>query len=305
MFSFINMIVGGACYPASAAFLTDKPNSAFDEFKAGAVGKTAMYCEEPDKNKQVYLNNLKEFTGGGMLTAAAKYGHNMQFPNFGALFIGANTQSLPQFDPTEQGIVERLVAFPCKAKFCANPRPGTNERSENPRLKNLFLNPGSDEAKAMITETHRVLIDHMRTSFKPEILDANLGRLPLGPIVTQETNEIVAQGNTVLAFLMDPDCPFELVNDDTAMAPYKFFEEDWKDNADWADKYKFPDGPAARASKEFKKQMVQIDRGATARAPAGVKVTYSDGKIRSALWGGAQLQPYIGVRRKNQPMVVV
>ena len=51
--------------------------------------------------------------------------------------------------------------------------------------------------------------------------------------------------------------------------------------------------------------MVQIDRGATARAPAGVKVTYSDGKIRSALWGGAQLQPYIGVRRKNQPVVVV
>ena len=60
MFSFINMIVGGACYPTSAAFLTDKPNSAFDEFKAGAVGKTAMYCEEPDKNKQVYLNNLRE-----------------------------------------------------------------------------------------------------------------------------------------------------------------------------------------------------------------------------------------------------
>ena len=31
---------------------------------------TAMYCEEPDKNKQVYLNNLKEFAGGGILTAA-------------------------------------------------------------------------------------------------------------------------------------------------------------------------------------------------------------------------------------------
>ena len=63
------MIVGGSAYPASAAFLTEKPNPAFDEFKMGAIGKTAIYAEEPDKKKDVYLNNLKEFTGGGTLTA--------------------------------------------------------------------------------------------------------------------------------------------------------------------------------------------------------------------------------------------
>ena len=145
----------------------------------------------------------------------------------------------------------------------------------------------------MITETHRVLNEHMRTSFKPEILDANLGRLPLGPIVTQQTNEIVAQGNTVLAFLMDDRCPFERVPDDNAMAPISFFYEDWRDNDEWSRVYAFP-----RSDKDFKAQMEQIDRGDS------VKIKYCEGRMRSPLWDNAQKRPYIGVRRKGQPAAV-
>ena len=286
------MVVGGSCYPASAAFLTDRPNAAFDEFKMGAIGQTAIYCEEPDGSARVYLNNLKEFTGGGILTAAHKFGRNARFPNFGALFIGANPTSLPHFDPTEEGISERMVAFPCLAKFCANPTPGTNERAVNPRFKNLFLNPGSEEARAMITATHCILVEHMRSSFKPEILDVGLGSLPLGPIVTRKTNDVLAQGNTVLAFLMDENCPFELAADDSAMAPFEFFEEDWL-NGDWARHYSFP-----RTSKDFKKLIEQIDRG------DGIKVKYHEGRVRSPLWANAQKRPYVGVRRKNQPSAV-
>ena len=96
----------------------------------------------------------------------------------------------------------------------------------------------------------------MRDSFKPQILDEQLGSLPLGPIVNQQTSEIVAQGNTVLAFLMDEDCPFELVADESAMAKYSFFEEDWKNKPEWVAKYTFPG-----SDKEFKAQMMQIDRG--------------------------------------------
>ena len=41
------------------------------------------------------------------------------------------------------------------------------------------------------------------------------------------TNKVLAEGNPVLGFLMDPDCPFERVDEDTAMAPFYFFKEDW------------------------------------------------------------------------------
>ena len=49
--------------------------------------------------------------------------------------------------------------------------------------------------------------------------------------------------------LMDEDCPFELVADESAMAPYSFFseEEDWKNKPEWMAKYAFP-----TSDKDFK-----------------------------------------------------
>ena len=81
------------------------------------------------------------------------------------------------------------------------------------------------------------------------------------------------------------------------MAPFCFFKEDWGNNAEWAAKYPFPgNGAAGAEAKEFKKYMEKIPRGTS-----GIKIKYSERRIRSPLWPGRQEQPYIGVRRKNQP----
>ena len=110
--------------------------------------------------------------------------------------------------------------------------------------------------------------------------------------MTQQTSEVVAQGNRVLAFLMDDDCPFELMSDESAMAPYKFFAEDWKNKAEWTAKYTFP-----ASDKEFKAQMMQVDRG------DGVKVQHAR-KRNPALWSSNPFV-YVGVRRKSQPQLAV
>ena len=68
-------------------------------------------------------------------------------------------------------------------------------------------------------------------------------------------------------------------------------------SAEWAAKYPFP-----AESKEFKKYMEKIPRGTS-----GIKIKYSESKKRSPLWDNRQERPfpYVGVRRKNQPSVVV
>ena len=48
---------------------------------------------------------------------------------------------------------------------------------------------------------------------------------------------------------------------------------------------------------EFKKLIEQIDRG------DGVKVKYHEGRVRSPLWANVQKRPYVGVRRKSQPVL--
>jgi len=91
------------------------------------------------------------------------------------------------------------------------------------------------------------------------------------------TSKVVAEGNPVLGFLMDLDCPFERVDEDTAMAPFSFFKEEWKDKAEWAAKYSFPaNGVPGAEPKEFKKYMEKVPRGAS-----GIKIKYSERKIRS------------------------
>ena len=42
------------------------------------------------------------------------------------------------------------------------------------------------------------------------------------------------------------------MTDDSAMAKYSFFEEDWKNKPEWTAKYTFPG-----SDKEFKAQMTQ------------------------------------------------
>ena len=106
------------------------------------------------------------------------------------------------------------------------------------------------------------------------------------------TNKVLCEGNIVLAFLSDPSCPIERVDDDTAMAPYCFFLSDWRDNEVWAGQYAFP-----ATDKEFKKLITQISRDPT--NSHGTKIEYGT-RRRSPLWNN-QLCPYIGVRRKNQP----
>ena len=69
---------------------------------------------------------------------------------------------------------------------------------------------------------------------------------------------------------------------------YHFFEQDWRDDEEWSSVYDFP-----RSDKEFKRMIEQVDRG------DGIRVVYSDTRVRSPLWGNVQKRPYIGVRRKG------
>jgi hypothetical protein len=142
---------------------------------------------------------------------------------------------------------------------------------------------------------------YMRTVFKPTNLNARLIDIPKCPEVAAATNTVLSDGNPVMAFLNDPDCPLERVDDDTAMAPYSFFVEDWGQNPEFARKYSFPSGPGGRAEKEFKKFITMISRDPSNMA--GPKIEYGT-RRRSPLWGNTQKCPYIGVRRKNQPAAV-
>jgi hypothetical protein len=235
-----------------------------------------------------------------MHTATLKYGHEFHFTMFATLFIGCN--ALPEVDATIEGIPERITAFPTDAMFKDSPAPNTNERQATTVKADLLtaaVDSETDFAKAWLPEMHLIMIEHMRTVFAPNILrggpnDTQLTDIPKCDEVQVMTNKVLAEGNPVLGFLMDPDCPFERVDEDTAMAPFYFFKEDWGNNAEWAAKYPFP-----AESKEFKKYMEKIPRGTS-----GIKIKYSERKIRSPLWGNRQERPYVGVRRKNQPSVV-
>ena len=212
------------------------------------------------------------------------------FACIATLFIGCNT--LPMIDPNIEGIPERLTVFPADATFTDHPTAGTNERQAVAGIKGDLLNPNSVRAQSWLPEMHRILQEHMRTVFKPQILDARLTTIPKCPEVQVATNKVLCEGNVVLAFLSDPDSPIERVNDDTAMAPYSFFVEDWQQNQEWAEKYCFP-----ATDKEFKKFITQISRDPD--NPRGAKIEYGT-RRRSPLWTN-QLAPYIGVRRINQP----
>eukprot|EP01047_Picozoa_sp_COSAG01_P013032 COSAG01_NODE_602_length_14953_cov_60.675980_9_plen_1533_part_00 len=299
MMNFLGLLGGGRAYTSSPDFLVEKPPPSFDETKIQSMGSTIWTCEEPAEGKQLCLNSLKGLTGGAMLTAAAKYGHNHRFPNLATIFIGCNT--MPFIDATIEGIPERLTVFPADAKYVQNPTPGTNERQGGAGLKGDLLNRESERAQRWLPEMHRMLIGHMRTFFKPTILDAELIDIPKCPEVAAATNTVLSDGNPVMAFLNDPDCPLERVDDDTAMAPYSFFVEDWQQNSEFARKYPFPSGPGGRAEKEFKKLITMISRDPSNMA--GPKIEYGT-RRRSPLWGNTQKCPYIGVRRKNQPAAV-
>ena len=88
-------------------------------------------------------------------------------------------------------------------------------------------------------------------------------------------------------FLQDDECPFEIVpNDHTAVAVYKQFEDQWKDEF----QVKYGNIPAAT---QFKAQITAID---------GIHYLAGQNNRRTGPWSG-QKNPYVGVRLKTQPAV--
>ena len=70
-----------------------------------------------------------------------------------------------------------------------HPTPGTNERQAVAALKDDLLNRNSDRAQAWLPEMHKLMQDHTRAVFKPQIIDAGLTVIPKCSDVQVATNK--------------------------------------------------------------------------------------------------------------------
>ena len=81
-----------------------------EHHKADCRGRRVIYTEEVEQNDRLYVDFVKEITGGGMQTAARKYEHAVEFPFIGKLIIATN--NLPELPNIDYALKRRVRAIP-------------------------------------------------------------------------------------------------------------------------------------------------------------------------------------------------
>ena len=225
------LLMGLRGYGPAAAYWVSTPGDTFDDVKANAMSKTGWWSEEPDHTKMLMLANLKELTGGARIWAAHKHCRPFEFSFYATVIIGLNTNNMPRIDSLVEGIGQRLAACPFSAKFVSHaPTAGTNERQGDGNLKAVLGQPTHEKAIRWRDERVRMLMEHMRDRFVPEIINAGLTSIPMPPLVQQESAKILAKDNPMQLYFMHPDCPFVVTGDAADSKGYGDFKQAYKAN---------------------------------------------------------------------------
>lgn len=96
------------------------------------------YCSEFNANDHLDTGFIKLFTGDEKITMRVAYSKILtQFESTFKLCISSNF--MPQFDTSDQAMIDRLRIFPCEARFTDNPLEGEFKR-DPAFIQNLLLN---------------------------------------------------------------------------------------------------------------------------------------------------------------------